>query len=94
MLSCNFIIRQSEFLESNYKDEKTEQNGPEGVDWKYWIDDKDKDRIRNFFVRSIHMGDIYSAGQAGAMGPGAQASNITFQQIWNQSHNSNRVRYH
>ena len=28
------------------------------------------------------MGDIYNAGQAGAMGPGAQASNMTFQQLW------------
>ena len=30
------------------------------------------------------MGDQYTAGQAGAMGPGAQASNMTFQQIWSQ----------
>ena len=29
--------------------------------------------------------DIYSAGQAGAMGPGAHAHDMTFQQIWNQS---------
>ena len=30
-------------------------------------------------------GDRYSAGQAGAIGPGAHAHHMTFQQIWNQS---------
>jgi hypothetical protein len=35
--------------------------------------------------RSIHVsGDVYSAGQAGAMGPNAHAEHMTFQQIWNQ----------
>jgi hypothetical protein len=29
--------------------------------------------------------DTYSAGQAGAMGPGARAHDMTFQQIWNQA---------
>lgn len=33
-------------------------------------------------IGEVHMGDKYSAGQAGAMGPGAQASHMTFQQIW------------
>ncbi len=28
------------------------------------------------------MGDTHSAGQAGAIGPGATASQITFQQVW------------
>ena len=40
--------------------------------------------VQQFFAERMHMGDNYSAGQAGAMGPGAQASNMTFQQIWNQ----------
>ena len=31
------------------------------------------------------MGDKYEAGQAGAMGPGAHAHDMTFQQIWQQS---------
>jgi hypothetical protein len=31
------------------------------------------------------MGDIYNAGQAGAMGPGAHAHDITFQQLWNSA---------
>jgi hypothetical protein len=44
--------------------------------------------VQQFFVERMHMGDNYSAGQAGAMGPGAQASNMTFQQIWNQTQGS------
>jgi hypothetical protein len=31
---------------------------------------------------TIQLGDKYVAGQAGAMGPGAAASNISFQQVW------------
>ena len=33
----------------------------------------------------IQMGDKYQAGQAGAMGPGAHAHHMSFQQIWNQN---------
>jgi hypothetical protein len=36
------------------------------------------------YIGSLHMGDSYKAGQAGAMGPGATASQINFQQIWLQ----------
>jgi hypothetical protein len=32
----------------------------------------------------VMTGDNYSAGQVGAMGPGAHAHNMTFQQVWNQ----------
>ena len=31
------------------------------------------------------MGDTYNTGQAGAVGPGASASNMSFQQIWQQN---------
>jgi hypothetical protein len=37
------------------------------------------------------MGDTDSAGQAGAIGPGATASQIAFQQVWNQLQGSTRV---
>ncbi len=34
---------------------------------------------------SVHVSrDTYSAGQAGAMGPGSAAQNMTFSQVWNQ----------
>ena len=37
------------------------------------------------------MGDTYSAGEAGAIGPGATASQIAFQQVWNQLQGSTKV---
>lgn len=42
--------------------------------------------VRNATINigEVHVGDKYTAGQAGAMGPGAHATNMTFQQIWNQ----------
>lgn len=40
------------------------------------------------FYGDVHMGDKYSVGQAGAIGPGAHAHDMTFQQIWNQSADS------
>jgi hypothetical protein len=40
--------------------------------------------VNNFFPERMHMGDYYSAGQAGAMGPGAKAHDMHFQQIWQQ----------
>ena len=37
------------------------------------------------------MGDTFSAGQAGAIGPGATASQVNFQQIWAQLQGSASV---
>jgi serine/threonine protein kinase len=34
------------------------------------------------FIGSMHVGDSYSAGQAGAMGPAANASDMSFHQAW------------
>lgn len=39
---------------------------------------------RNTFIQELIMGDQYKAGQAGAMGPGAHAQDMTFNQIWNE----------
>lgn len=36
----------------------------------------------NYYLGEVHMGDRYSAGQVGAMGPGAHAHDMTFNQIW------------
>ncbi|MDX8353239.1 hypothetical protein [Cognatiyoonia sp. IB215182] len=36
-------------------------------------------------IEEFQMGDRYSAGQVGAMGPGATASQISFQQVWIQN---------
>lgn len=32
----------------------------------------------------VHMGDNYTVGQAGAVGPSSRAENISFSQVWNQ----------
>jgi hypothetical protein len=37
------------------------------------------------------MEDNYSAGEAGAIGPGATASQIAFQQVWNQLQGSTKI---
>ena len=42
-------------------------------------------RVQQFFAEHITMGDSYNAQQAGAMGPNAKASNMSFQQIWTQN---------
>lgn len=39
----------------------------------------------NILNGDIHMGDNYSAGQAGAQGPNAHAHDNNFNQIWNQN---------
>jgi hypothetical protein len=36
----------------------------------------------------IDMGDSYTVGQAGAVGPGASAQDMSFSQVWNQSASS------
>ena len=84
VISCDFEINEERFLASEYRDSKTAQDGPEGDDWRHWLNPKQQKAINNFFVGELHMRDVYSAGQAGAMGPGAQANQMTFQQIWNQ----------
>lgn len=84
VISCDFLIDERNFFVSEYRDSKTQQDGQHGDDWRYLLAQREQAKVQNFFVEKIHMGDNYSAGQAGAMGPGAQASNMTFQQIWNQ----------
>jgi hypothetical protein len=41
--------------------------------------------IRDIFVQEFVMHDQYKVGQAGAVGPGAHAHDITFNQVWNES---------
>lgn len=87
-LNCTFSVNEGRFSTSEYKDSRTAQHGPEGDDWQHWLRKDQRQNVTKFFVKELHMGDNYSAGQAGAMGPGAQASNMTFQQIWNQTRDS------
>jgi hypothetical protein len=39
--------------------------------------------IRNYF-KDVHVGDKYTANNAGVMGPNATGNTVHFQQIWNQ----------
>ncbi len=43
------------------------------------------DESTQYYYGDVHMGDKYSAEQAGAMGPDAHARNMTFEQAWSQS---------
>lgn len=40
---------------------------------------------RNLFIQELTVGDQYSVGQAGAVGPQSHAHDMTFQQVWNQA---------
>jgi hypothetical protein len=51
----------------------------------------DVDEASRLSIGSFHMGDAYSAGQAGAIGPGATASQISFQKVWAQLQGSASV---
>jgi hypothetical protein len=43
---------------------------------------EDVEQTSKLRIGRFHMGNTYSAGQVGAMGPAAIASNMTFQQVW------------
>jgi hypothetical protein len=84
-LACDFVVDEKQFSTSEYQQTKSAEHGWQGEDWKYCLNEAERERIQQFFIGSIQMGDIYSAGQAGAMGPNAQATNNTFQQLWQQN---------
>ena len=71
VISCDFELSEERFFASEYRDAKTGQDGPDGADWHHWLDRKQQKAVQNFFVEKMHIGDNYSARQAGAMGPHA-----------------------
>ena len=87
-LACDFGIDSQAFATSAYHDSKAAEYGGTGDDWKYWLNESEREKVQQFFIGSIRMGDNYSAGQAAAMGPSAQASGNTFQQVWEQHQGS------
>jgi hypothetical protein len=42
----------------------------------------------HYYFGGVHVGDKYEAKQAGAMGPGAHAHDMVFQQVWQQAADS------
>lgn len=85
-LSCDFVLDQDGFSSSDYQDAKTQTPGSLGNNWRHWLPEDEGNKVQQFF---FHVGDTYSANEAGAIGPNAQASNITFHRIWN--HNAARL---
>lgn len=83
-LSCIFKIDKNNFSNYQYQDNKTENHGGTGDEWRNCVNEDQDKQIIQFFSGDIHMGDSYSnSGQVGAMGKNASASNNSFQQLAN-----------
>lgn len=80
VLSTDFRIDQDHFSDFNYHDAKTDAYGRQIDEYKYHLDNQQSKLVQQFFADRITIGDNYSADQAGAMGPHAQAGHMTFQQ--------------
>ncbi len=76
-LEIDFHIDGNAFANAEYSDENTDQFGRQIETYNWFLDEQDQNRIQNFFAERITVGDNYQAGQG--------ESNMTFQQIWNQS---------
>ena len=85
-LRAMFRINPRDFNTWVYSDEHADAYERRYDEYRHFIPREQTNRIQHFFAEKIIlMGDQYSAGQAGAMGPHSRASNMTFQQIWQQS---------
>jgi hypothetical protein len=80
-----FRIEHRSFGVASYSDGLTDEYGRQFDTYKNFVPREQANRIQQFFAEKIVMGDQYTAGQAGAMGPHSKASNMSFQQIWQQS---------
>jgi hypothetical protein len=87
-LCCDYRIDELSFANIEYRDPKISEHGGRVDEWKRWLSQPQQEKVNQFFIGSISMGDNYSAGQAGAMGPGAQATGNTFQQSCQHSDGS------
>lgn len=80
-LSCSFQIDPLRFLSSSYADAKTNESyGRAADDWKYLLPEGEQKKVQQFLIGTVHVGDNYSAGQSGAMGPHAHAHDIGLNQ--------------
>jgi hypothetical protein len=85
VLEVEFVHSPGGFTESSYSDSKTLLGHHRQTEYQYFLRDSEANRVQQFFAEHIIMGDSYNAQQAGAMGPNAKASNMSFQQIWAHS---------
>ena len=84
-LSCDFVLDPHGFASSTYDDSKTQQYGRLGTDWEHCLMDVERTKVQQFFLDKVHIGDSYSARQAGAVGPRAQARDMMFHQSRDQN---------
>lgn len=84
-LEVDFVYAPEQFQSADYRDDNTSEYGAHADAYEYLLMDGQQKVVQQFFMESMHMGDHYETGQAGAVGPHAKAENNTFQQIWNQS---------
>jgi hypothetical protein len=84
-LRTKFRINPRTFGNAVYSDTLTERYERQIDFYQHCLPREQTSRVHQFFAEKIIMGDQYTAAQAGAMGPNAKASNMTFQQIWQQS---------
>ena len=91
-LACDFEIDETRFAGSEYHDVRLAEYGGRGDDWEYCLNQSEREKVQQFFIGSIRMGDTYSAGQAGAMGPNAHATGNTLQQLVHQTDGARDLR--
>jgi hypothetical protein len=85
VLETEFVHSPERFLKSSYSDSKTHLGHHRQTEYQYVLPGSEMYRVQQFFAEHITMGDSYNAQQAGAMGPNAKASNMSFQQIGTQN---------
>lgn len=85
ILETEFVIGRRLFKKAEYTDGHTDEYGRQIDEYEWCLGPDQRDLVQQFFAENIVMRDNYSAGQAGAIGPNAKASQMTFQQIWNSS---------
>lgn len=85
-LHVKFRIEQQGFGSAQYSDPQTNSHGWMQAEYTRYMERREARQVQQYFAKEmIIMGDSYTAGQAGAMGPNANASDMRFQQIWQQS---------
>jgi hypothetical protein len=84
-LFCQFHLDENNFQNSTYSDAKTVGFYAQLDHWKWMFSKDETEKVEQFFVTNnhYHMGDQYIVDQAGAVGPNATASGITFNQLNN-----------
>jgi CHAT domain-containing protein len=49
VISCDFSVNEKKFPVSEYGDQMTQQDGPKGNDWRYWLAQSEQAKVQTFF---------------------------------------------